>query len=72
MQCTALHCTALRPVGRHDLVHLDLKPSNIFIDSAARLKIGDFGCVNAPATGYWPLLLRTYGRAAGRSSETAP
>jgi len=28
-------------------VHLDLKPSNVFVDDKARLKIGDFGCVRA-------------------------
>jgi hypothetical protein len=51
-----LHCPALQPCGarRHDLVHLDLKPSNVFIDSAARLKIGDFGC--APPSGRPKLL----------------
>ena len=33
--------------SRHELVHLDLKPSNVFVDDKARLKIGDFGCVRA-------------------------
>jgi serine/threonine protein kinase len=28
-------------------VHLDLKPSSVFVDDKARLKIGDFGCVRA-------------------------
>ena len=33
--------------SRHELVHLDLKPSNVFVDDKARLKIGDFGWARA-------------------------
>lgn len=35
--------TGLRFMHKHNVVHLDLKPSNIFITSSGSLKIGDFG-----------------------------
>lgn len=30
-------------IHSHDIIHLDLKPANIFITTAGVLKIGDFG-----------------------------
>lgn len=40
-----IHDTArgLDVLHRHDIVHLDVKPANVFISASSRLKIGDFG-----------------------------
>lgn len=35
--------SGLRHLHCHDVIHLDLKPANIFIDEKGTLKIGDFG-----------------------------
>lgn len=34
-----------------DIAHLDLKPSNIFIDDSYNLKIGDFDCSSMKGEG---------------------
>lgn len=34
---------ALRDIHKHDIAHMDLKPSNIFIDVQDNLYLGDFG-----------------------------
>ncbi|CAM9352141.1 unnamed protein product [Phaeothamnion confervicola] len=44
-------------IHRHGLVHLDIKPSNIFLSGCGRLKIGDFGMATA------------YGQPAGEGNE---
>lgn len=39
MQCAQ----ALEFLHRHNIIHLDLKPENIFVGSDSQLKLGDFG-----------------------------
>jgi len=34
---------ALKDVHKHDIAHMDLKPSNIFVDASDNLYLGDFG-----------------------------
>lgn len=34
-----------------DLLHLDLKPANLFLDGQMRLKIGDFGIASREGAG---------------------
>lgn len=36
-------CTALETVSRWNLVHCDIKPENVFLDSRGSWKLGDFG-----------------------------
>ena len=38
-------CAGLSHIHTHNLVHLDIKPQNIFITNDGTLKIGDFGMV---------------------------
>ena len=38
-------CAGLSHIHTHNLVHLDIKPQNIFITNNGTLKIGDFGMV---------------------------
>ncbi|ETO25281.1 hypothetical protein RFI_11857 [Reticulomyxa filosa] len=41
--CLLHMASGLRFIHKHNIVHLDLKPENVFISSERRLKIGDFG-----------------------------
>lgn len=44
---------ALDYAHQNDVLHLDIKPSNVFIDSAGNIKLGDFGMASlASATGW--------------------
>lgn len=40
----------LHYIHMHDIVHLDIKPSNIFLSSEGNFKIGDFGMATAVST----------------------
>ena len=37
-------CLALRHLHKHNILHRDLKPQNIFVGDDFKLKLGDFGC----------------------------
>ena len=36
-------CTALETCGKRDIIHRDIKPGNIFVNSFGDFKLGDFG-----------------------------
>ncbi|EGG21514.1 putative protein tyrosine kinase [Cavenderia fasciculata] len=36
-------CLAVQHIHSHNMLHLDIKPENLFISSNGRLKVGDFG-----------------------------
>ncbi|KAG7393879.1 hypothetical protein PHYPSEUDO_000056 [Phytophthora pseudosyringae] len=42
--------SGLKVLHEHDIVHLDIKPDNIFITGDGRLKIGDFGMAGKVVT----------------------
>lgn len=44
---------ALDYAHENDVLHLDIKPSNVFIDSAGNIKLGDFGMASLASAAGW-------------------
>ncbi len=44
---------ALDFAHENDVLHLDIKPSNVFIDSAGNIKLGDFGMASLASAAGW-------------------
>ena len=41
----------LDAIHSHDMIHLDIKPANLFLDSNMTLKVGDFGIASKEDAG---------------------
>jgi O-acetyl-ADP-ribose deacetylase (regulator of RNase III) len=63
-------CDALAYAHSHNVLHLDIKPSNIFVDPAGEsAKLGDFGLARISGTGGAALQVRPIGTPAYMAPE---